>query len=867
MSFPPKGEEFYTRNPKEVFQGELTNMKAQLGRPTGLALALLSTLLATFLAMGVFTVAQANEHSATRSFSATTVEPGTEIMVTIALSEYGEGGSIAETLPEGFSFVSGSIEFVGGGGFARPSDNMVNVILAGAGITNVTYKVTAPSEAGGPHSFSGNFVNFAGESVDITGMSMVTVAEDVTPPTPPEPMITLSSMEPGAAVQITIEDVAAADIMPNEEIQVDLSAFSVPDTIAESDIAISSDGFNGSPSNVLVTGKKVTMTIPTATATVPNPSPVMGDYTIRIKQSAGVMNAASGGTKTIKWVENYPSNVDANMKSADVMIDRVINLSATGGTRGTMTTATFKGFANGSATVNLNGAKLAEVTIADNTGTLEIDTTSSKFKANEDNTITAQDAAGNSQTGDGAVFTISAKVVLDPEEISVSKMVTVKLSDWPTGNNITEVKIGATAMDNGNYLVDQDTSTDGVQMPQTGTDGKAEFKVLVPSGVNRGTQTVKVTGTKVGDSTPSASASLKVGVLSLSAQPAMVVPGQQITIQGSGFVANDSFSSVMVGGIPVPISPAVTASSAGDIVITITVPSPEGNAIGSGEKDIVVTATGSNRVAEGSIEIPKAAITLDPVTSRRGTTVNVSGTGFPSSDLVQVKYDNNGTSVTVAAGAADASGAVSIDFVVPSYARIGTKHDVAATSVGVYAGVTAEASHETPGAMVTLSTQQIASGQNITISGMNFPAFATVAVMEIGGVDVRPVPAPATSINGDFESTVLVPQLELGNQTVSIRVSQTTITTFLELAVATAAVVTDPADVFGGLGDRLVRAWFLDRATQQWSFYDPDPDVAAFNTLAEVSSGQIVTIILSEGDSVGFQGGTLFAGSNPVSLN
>ena len=60
-------------------------MKAQLGRPTGLALALLATLLATFLAMGVFSVAQASGHSATRSFSPTTVGPG-EVTVTIALS-------------------------------------------------------------------------------------------------------------------------------------------------------------------------------------------------------------------------------------------------------------------------------------------------------------------------------------------------------------------------------------------------------------------------------------------------------------------------------------------------------------------------------------------------------------------------------------------------------------------------------------------------------------------------------------------------------------------------------------------------------------------------------------------------------------
>ena len=923
-------------------------MKAQLGRPTGLALALLSTLLATFLAIGVYTVAQANDHSANRSFSATSVQPGDEITVTIALSEYGEGGSVADTLPDGFSFVSGSIEFIGGGGFSRPSGNMVNVVLAGAGITSVVYKVTAPDSAGGPHEFSGNFVNFDGESVAIGGMSMVTVVDNQNPElsagsytasiaensaagttvteeitatdadgdtltyslsgegsgnfaidgatgvvtvaegasldydttasysltvmvsdgnggydsatltimvtdVPIDPSVTLSSQEPGAAVQITIAASAAAAIMPDEQIEVDLSAFSVPDTIADSDISISSAGYRGNPSNVVVSGKKVTMTVPNVRANGdPQEMPVSGDYTIRIKQSAGITNAASGGSKTVKWVESAPNTEEDANKEATATINRVVKLSKTSGTRGTMTTATFKGFANKSATVYLNGDKLAEVTIADNTGTLEIDTTPSKFEANRDggNEITVVDAAGNGQDV-SASFTISPKAVVDPAESSVSKEVTIRLSDWPTSNTITKVTIGAS-----------DVTPTAAQ--STGTDGKAEFKVMVPANANRGTQTVKVTGSPADDA-PSATASLSVSVLALAAQPAMVVPGQQITIQGSGFVANDSFSSVTVGGIRVPISPAARASSAGDIVITIDVPSPEGNAIGSGKKAIVATATGSNRVAEGEIEIPKAAITLDPVTSRRGTTVNVSGSGFPSGDLVQVKYDNNGTSVTVAAGSADASGAVSIDFTVPSYARIGTKHNVEATSVGVYAGVTAEATHETPGAMVTLSTDRIPSGQNITITGMNFPAFATVAVMEIGGVDVRPVPAPATSINGDFESTVLVPQLELGNQTVSVRVSSTTISTFLNIGTADAP--SDPADVFAGLGDRLVRVWYLDSATQTWSFYDPDPDVAAFNTLSQVASGQIVSVIVGEGEAVEFQDKTLYAGTNNIALD
>ena len=849
MSFPPRGDEFYTQHPQEVYQGEWTNMKAQLGKPTGLALALLAALLATFLAMGVFSVAQADGHSATRSFSETTVVPGAEITVNIALSEYGAIGRVVETLPQGFSLVSGSVR----GGLSRPNGNqVVEVALLAAGVENVEYKVTAPSEPGGPFTFTGNFENSDRESVAIGGVDgadMVTVAAATNGGNgEAESGIELNTQEPGAAVQITITDSADPAILPDEQIEMDLSGFSVPATIADSDISISSEGYRGNPSNVVVSGSTVTMTVPNVKANGDDQrESVRGDYTIRIKQSAGVTNAASGGSKTVSWQENAPDGAE---KDATVNINRVIKLSATAGTRGTMTTATFKGFANGSATVHLNGEKVDEVTITDNTGTLEIDTTSSKFKANEDNTITAEDAAGNSEDV-SASFTISAKAVVDPEESPVSKDVTIKLSDWPASNTITKVTIGAS-----------DVTPDSAKT--TDSDGKVEFKVMVPAGANRGTQTVKVTGTEVDDSTPSATASLKVGVLALTVQPAMVVPGQQITIEGSGFVSGDEISSVSIGNQTAGVN--ATANSAGDIVIAVDVPSDEnGDGIGSGKKTVSVTATGSGRVAEGSIEIPKAVITLDPVTSRRGTTVNVSGSGFPSGDLVQVKYDNDSTFVTVAAGSADASGAVSIDFTVPSYARIGAKHNIEATSVGIFKDVTAKATHETPGAMVTLSSDSISSGENITITGVNFPAFATVAVMEIGGVDVRPVPAPATSINGDFESTVLVPQLELGNQTVSIRVSSTTITTFLELATAT--VSRAPADVFASLGDRLVRVWYLERSTQVWSFYDPDPDVAAFNTLTEVSSGQNVSIIISPGANIGFQDKTLYPGTNPIALD
>ena len=163
----------------------------------------------------------------------------------------------------------------------------------------------------------------------------------------------------------------------------------------------------------------------------------------------------------------------------------------------------------------------------------------------------------------------------------MSKEVTITLSDWPATNTIDEVTIGAS-----------DVTPDTAQA--TGIDGKAEFKVKVPANANRGTQTVKVTGsesTEGADDAPSATASLSVGVLTLTIQPAMVVPGQQITIEGSGFVAGDVIKKVSIGSnqeAKVDATDGI-ANSSGNIVITVRVPSDKGDdelGIGSGTKTV-----------------------------------------------------------------------------------------------------------------------------------------------------------------------------------------------------------------------------------------------------------------------------------------
>ena len=114
----------------------------------------------------------------------------------------------------------------------------------------------------------------------------------------------------------------------------------------------------------------------------------------------------------------------------------------------------------------------------------------------------------------------------------------------------------------------------------------------------------------------------------------------------------------------------------------------------------------------------------------------------------------------------------------------------------------------------------------------------------------------------------LVPQLNPGTHTVEMTVGNPgrdrhQVSTFLEIA----DIITRASDeAFADLIDNgtLTRVWHLEAATQTWSFFDPAPEFADFNTLTEVSSGQIVTIIMSAQDE--FQGRTLYVGSNNVAI-
>ena len=132
----------------------------------------------------------ADNHSATRSFSATSVDPGDTVTVTIVADNYGGLARIAETVPSGFMAADGSQEVV--------------FRLLQQGPTTHSYTVTAKDDASGPQVFSGTIADEDRNVRNVGGPSTVTITAPATPQPSAVRSISPSSVEPGGTVTVTI---------------------------------------------------------------------------------------------------------------------------------------------------------------------------------------------------------------------------------------------------------------------------------------------------------------------------------------------------------------------------------------------------------------------------------------------------------------------------------------------------------------------------------------------------------------------------------------------------------------------------------------------------------------------------------------
>ena len=104
----------------------------------------------------------ASGHSATRSFSSSSVYPGEEITVTIRANNYGGLGRVVETLPSGFTSPDAS-------------GQTVTIRFLSAGPQTETYTVTAFDNPG-PYIFSGVLENENKSKTTVGGALTIAVA-------------------------------------------------------------------------------------------------------------------------------------------------------------------------------------------------------------------------------------------------------------------------------------------------------------------------------------------------------------------------------------------------------------------------------------------------------------------------------------------------------------------------------------------------------------------------------------------------------------------------------------------------------------------------------------------------------------------
>jgi hypothetical protein len=429
-----------------------------------------------------------------------------------------------------------------------------------------------------------------------------------------------------------------------------------------------------------------------------------------------------------------------------------------------------------------------------------------------------------------------------------------------------------------------------IPLPSTGSTGSFTATFTLPY-VPSGTEIVRA---KVGASTaaaafavtgapgaPTQPVAISLTGGSTNPAPTTVVPNQTLAIIGTGFTTggavtinrsgdpsivaiDDSTQGLKAAGG----SPSAKLNEGGQISIDVsgnwgaTLIIPINSATTTpGNRELRVTDSGG-RVAMGTLTIPSRVLKVDPETSRRGSTVMVTGTGFPVSSTrptaepnptVQIRYEMTGRAPrTVATTFTNAAGEFTASFIIPLDAPIASSNTV--TALIGDTTVSETKTHSVLDQSVKLSPESGPPGTAITVTGSNFPPFTPVRSLTIARVQVLPSPAPSTGADGAFTVRIVVPQLAVGTEPVDVRVGQVTaLETFRITAGAPAPPLAGSADLAATLApmsSNLVRVWGFDATTQAFQLYDPAaPALSDLTALLQgrgywmlVDRAQIVTL-------------------------
>ncbi len=531
----------------------------------------------------------------------------------------------------------------------------------------------------------------------------------------------VSSTVPSDTVHVELATHTEMDLKSGDEITVDFSGpsadsdFVVPASrVTKGRIKIDPDDPNVMPSSfppsdVLVQGARVTLTIPRIDEAEINWA---GDYTISFTSAAGIKNPFAAGNHVIKvW-----SSVEGEDKGDDItaVIRRTTTIDTEEGPRGTEFILTGKGYPPGTVTVyhdaDCDGKIDAGETLASrNTtrGVFNVDLVAREPRELDipecrplnplEYRVKAKDSEGVDAE---VVFRIESGILFVPDPAQVGSPLKITISDWKNPNEhvavvniagepayVTGVKAYSNCIDyTGEFRANDDRVMSlevlvPVHVPpgeQTvalydhgelvnylvdekgkyvldDEDNKIQYTEVVdvcsdlPSNKKRGSRVDSnlVAELKEEPSPPIIKATVKIVEQNLTLTPDTAARGQKVTITATGF----------------------TRAARGEDHIRsvwiggVRVPDDHSEFEVGTNRDIAFTVTVPLDVADGpnevliegadhtlgqaTLEIPKASITLAPPQGQRGTELTVTGSGFVAKEAVLLSY-HSGALITSA---------------------------------------------------------------------------------------------------------------------------------------------------------------------------------------------------------------------------
>ena len=487
--------------------------------------------------------------------------------------------------------------------------------------------------------------------------------------------------------------------------------------------------------------------------------------------------------------------------------------------------------------------------------------------------LTLSDAAGTDVV---TVFQVTGTMALGADSVGKGGLLKISLSDW-IDDYPDEVKIGGVTVadtvdsdDAGTTGVNEDETLfrdmngEGIDAPTATTtpdaDGAVSFYVKVIGDVRTGTKTVVL----LNDDTTLSTANVEITALGLTVSPGTAVVGQVVTVGGTGFGTADGnqLSTLTVGGTPqTELSNRNDVNdynvlSNGRILISFAV--PEGVTKGD---NVIRIEDDADLVGEVTLTVPEPMISLEPTSSRRGTTVTVSGTGFPAADTIDVNY---GDETRITTGRTDSNGNFTASFGIPSDAAIGGEKTVEATVTAGEVDYAAEATHTVPDKQITVTPDELRSGDTAVIVGTGFPRYSDVQVALNDG-ELRQTNARTNDI-GDFSLSYVIPGIDPGTHVINVDAGGETDTAVINVPAGPGTQTSRAAsEVFAAeaASGNLVAAWRFDNDSGLWSFYDPTLDEAD-NSYGMAAAGDIVWLNLKAATT--FQGASLNGGWQLVTL-